>query len=478
MKRRLLTLALVVTLLAGLSPSRALAAEEGFTPVREYGQQFTDVSETDWYYENVKALYELGLTNGRGDRFAPEEDMRLAEALTMAARLRSLLDFGDGEAGPSAFSGEEWYRPYVSYLQSLEAVGGEFEGGYDRPATRGEMAHILANTLPDGQLEPMNREVVAEAWASGQYITDVLEATPYREDILLLYDWGVVGGVDAAGSFLPEEPVSRCQVAAMVARMAYAGQRLAISWEIRPFYSAGGTTMAQLVHSDGTFYDSPAPGEADKIDADVRYMLSRGERKITLNYPAGTLTGETVNQLMNAFLNSVRNYVEQTYNNVEISFSLKTGFVSITFSSSLYREDQVEFYREATMACAIHLHDLLWEQGVITPDMSQREKARAYFTWICENCRYDHANAPMSHSGYRVFSEGVAVCDGYTAAYNLLLKLEGISCGAYSTDNHIWTVAELDGERCHIDVTWGDQGRDAAYQYFGMTEEEAVARFG
>ena len=115
--------------------------------------------------------------------------------------------------------------------------------------------------------------------------------------------------------------------------------------------------------------------------------------------------------------------------------------------------------------------------------MTEYEKARTYFAWVCENCRYDFAavgaDDSMSHSGWRVFAQSLAVCDGYTAAYNLLLKLEGIACGTYTLDsqNHIWTVAELDGEVYHIDTTWGDQAKEVAYRFFGMTEAEALARF-
>ena len=108
MKRRALPLILAILLLAG-GTAHALA------PVRTYQDQFTDVPAGAWYYDNVRSLYELGLTNGHGreDCFAPASDITVAEALAMAARLRSLYDWGDGEAGPAAFAGETWYGPYV-----------------------------------------------------------------------------------------------------------------------------------------------------------------------------------------------------------------------------------------------------------------------------------------------------------------------------------------------------------------------------
>lgn len=479
-KRYAAALALSAALLLGALSAPAQAQEaEGFTPIRAYAEQFADVSGSAWYYDAVKALYELGLTNGKGaaDRFDPDGDLTVAEVVTMAARLRSLYETGGSEAGPAARSGGAWYLPYASYLQERGALGNELEGAYDRPATRAEMAHVLAGALPRSFLEPVNRKVVSEGHAGGQYIRDVTGDTPYQADILLLYEWGVAGGVDQAGSFLPGEKISRCEAAAMVARLACGGLRLTLDWVIVPAYSSQGVTMADLVKSDGTFYAAPEPDDREQIDADVRYMLSRGERELSLEYPANALTRQKVDQLLSAFLEGVRQYAEQTYNYISVSFSLRTGFIRLSFSSSFYGEELVEQYREETMAYAIAAHDAMWEAGTVTADMSEYEKARAYYAWICGSCRYDHANAGMSHTGYRLFHEGIAVCDGYTAAYNLLLKLEGISCGTSSTADHIWTVAELDGTSCHIDTTWGDQSYGVEYNYFAMTEEAAFARF-
>lgn len=486
MKQRVFTLVLTALLLAQpLTPSASAGGYFPFTPVRSYEEQFSDVSGTAWYYENVKALYELGLTNGQGSetRFAPEGDMTVAEALTVAARLRSLYEYGNSETGPRMYEGgETWYRPYVDYLQSLGVIGQEFDGKCGAAATRAQMAHILANALPRSLFVPLNGDIVSTAYFSREYITDVTAGTPFRQDILTLYEWGILSGLDRTGSFHPQETIPRCQAAAMVTRLVYEDLRIRLDWSCGPAYSLDGITMADLVYSDGSFYDAPAPNDLSEIEADVRYMLARGEREIALRYPADSLTKEYVEELMNAFLNTVRGFVEQTYNAVECSYSLRSGLVAVTFSSSLYAEEEIDSYREATMEYAVAVHDQLWEEGVITSNMAEYDKARAYFTWICENCDYDFSGAgvdsSMSHSGYRVFAEGLAVCDGYTAAYNLLLKLEGIDCTTWSTDGHIWTVAELDGTACHIDTTWGTQTGTVAYRYFAMTETDSLARFG
>lgn len=487
MKLRICALTLAAILLASLTAPAANAAEAGFTPVRAYEEQFADVRLDAWYHDAVQALYELGLTGGKDapDRFAPEDDMALSEVLTLAARLRSLYETGDSEAGPLSSGGDggAWYLPYVAYLQTQAVIGREFEGAYERPAARGEIAHVLANILPQERFDPKNRDLVAAGRASGLFLRDVDQSTPYEADIVLLYDWGILSGADAAGAFLPDQPISRCEVAAMAARLIYDGLRLTLKWEVPPLYAWRGETMADLVSSGGSFYQDPKPDEAEKIAADVRYMLARGERTLTLQYGPGALNSRMSNELTNAFLYEVRQYVEQTYNYVYCTSSPQTGFLSLEFSSSLYGEGELERYRQETLACALAVRDQLWEEGKLTEEMSEYDKARACFTWICENCRYDFAavgdDNSMSHSGWRLFKEGLAVCDGYTAAYNLLLKLEGISCGTYTlvSQNHIWTVAELDGTTYHIDATWGDQTGQIAYRFFGMTEAESLARF-
>ena len=83
--------------------------------------------------------------------------------------------------------------------------------------------------------------------------------------------------------------------------------------------------------------------------------------------------------------------------------------------------------------------------------------------------KYGTGRRKSSVARVHLFENGTAVCDGYTGAYNLLLKLEGIDCYALPNATHIWTVATLDGTDYHIDTTWGDSGNSINYDYFAMT---------
>ena len=156
-----------------------------------------------------------------------------------------------------------------------------------------------------------------------------------------------------------------------------------------------------------------------------------------------------------------------------------SGKVLLTFSSTACDGAQLKKYREETLARAILVHDALWESGYLTGDMTQYELARAYYVWLCNNCVYDEgtvSSSSLSHLAYSALVDGVAVCDGYTGAYDLLLRLEGIECTALMNTDHIWTVAELDGKTYHIDTTWGDQGTRVDMSFFGMTEAQSRAK--
>ncbi len=483
MKRRILPLILAgVLLLCTLSQAGSAADAEHLAPSRTYHGQFTDIAPSDWYYDNVAALYELGLTNGQGsaDRFSPAGEMTLGEIVAMAARLRSLYELGDSEKGPAAHavSGGKWYLPYAAYLRSEEVIGQEFDGLYDQSATRAQVAHVLARALP-ASLPAINDEAVTVGYASRRYIRDVDEYTPYQQDILTLYRWGILSGADTAGSFLPDSTIQRCQAAAMITRLVDSDLRIILDWENSLSYSKEGATLEGLVTSTGSFHSAPSPDDSKAVDDNLRYMLSRGQRQMSLNYGKNTLTAAMAQQLLAAFLDGVRSYAEQGYNEVRCSYSIRTGAMSLTFSSSLCGEDQIDHYRQAALEAAIQVHDRLWKEGSLTASLTETEKAKVYYAWLCGHCRYDyHSSADsLSHSGYGALVNGLAVCDGYTAAYNLLLKLEGISCTTASTADHIWTVATLDGVTCHIDPTWGDQASGVDYQYFAMSEEQAMSRF-
>ena len=235
-----------------------------------------------------------------------------------------------------------------------------------------------------------------------------------------------------------------------------------------------GGFLTGLFRSAPVAAEAPAADDANAIDALIRKMLHDGADSITLQYNR-TLTNEEVAKLTRAFTVGVKRHCEQMYNSTSCR-SYSSGKVLLTFSSTACDSAQLKKYREETLARAILVHDALWESGYLTGDMTQYELARAYYVWLCNNCVYDEgtvSSSSLSHLAYSALVDGVAVCDGYTGAYDLLLRLEGIECTSLFNDSHIWTLATLDGTQYHIDVTWGDQYGRTDLRYFGMSEEQS-----
>lgn len=480
---RLLCLLLCLTLLSGPAV-RAVEQPAAFTPTFVYDGRFKDVREEDWFYPHVSTLFSLGLTRGKtADLFGVYDNISVKEVIGFTARIHSLYFYGDAEAGAAPYVPEEldeelWYLPYVLYLKGEGVLDSSFDSRMDQTASRSQTAHLAALALPEELFLPLNDAVVSVGYATHAFIPDVNDYTPYQRDILQLYKWGIVTGSDEMGRFHPDEPITRSEFSALLTRLTDPSLRVVLDWDVSAYYSAKSRTYASLV-TPGTYRRTHSLGDMAAIDSNIRRMLADGASTITLQLTEENVTEAMVSALMENYLNTIRKYIEQGYNAVSCSYSGSSSRVTMRFYSSLFSDAAFASARSRTLAEAIRIHDQLWAAGAITPDMGEREKARVYYDYICTHCTYDYqaADSSVSHSAYSLFFAGTAVCDGYTAAYNLLLKLEGIACTTWSTENHIWTVATLDGQSCHIDTTWGSQSPAARDSYFGMTEKASLHRF-
>lgn len=475
MKKKLLSILLLLCVLAVGMQSTSLAvggSMDNFTSVRAYDGRFQDVPAKEWYYSNVASLYEMGLTDGQSAQlFGAKNQVSLAETLSFAARIHSTYYLGGAETGPSAYASSDgpWYAPYVSYLQSVDVIDSRFEGHYRDSATRAQVAGILSHVLPGEELDTRNGDMVDTAYGSGRYLADVTSTTPYREDILDLYRWGIAAGSDSQGSFRPGTTITRSELAAMLTRMVDPSLRVTLDWDLSSLYSAKGTTYSSLIRGDVTYHASHGMDDMDAIRDNVRYMLQNGSNTLKVRMTSGSVMNGGMDKMVQHYLDEAVLYLEQGYSQVGYRYDSQ-GNVTITFT------DPSGSGRDKALQKAIEIHDKFWGDGTLKQGMSQREIARVYFNYLCANCEYDYTYSDASRTSYSALLKGKAVCQGYTGAYNLLLKLEGIECATAGTESHIWTTTVLDGTLYHIDVTWGDQSWGVDNRYFCMTPEYALSR--
>ena len=451
------------------SPAPEVPTSHPFVRIYTYSGQFSDLKPGSTFYENITALYEYGLSIGQKDgTYGARAHATVGQGIIFAGRLRSLYDHGDAEMGAAAFrrEGQRSYEAYLLYLQSLNILGDELDGQYFTTATRAVMAHILAAALPESFFDPINHDAVTIGYASRRFIRDVDEYTPYFQDILTLYRSGICQGVDDSGSFLPDDPISRGALAAMLTRMADPALRITLRWELD---ISQDTDWGDLAEAPEAF--PAAPSTDEEFDAAIRYMLSQGDLSLSLYY-GKPVDSAFVSSVLKTSLRVIGRYSENMLNFATCSYYQSSGEMTISFSVANSSPEETVAYRDETLKAALAVREELWANGLLRTSMTEREKALVYFRWICENCAYDTDadDASLSHTAWSLFTRGLAVCDGYTGAYNLLLKLENIRCYSLAGSGHAWTVATLDGTECHIDTTWGDSSSVFANElYFAMS---------
>lgn len=226
------------------------------------------------------------------------------------------------------------------------------------------------------------------------------------------------------------------------------------------------------------------------------FMGQRGIYSFTTDYPSHmygydkVLKDQYNKNIEKGFLKAYGRYPEYfaTVSSITSSFEEYDGGMKIiyTFNNDSYSNDELINMRSVFENSAKGYIHSLRAEGKITDSMSQKEKAKAIYTFIAQNFEYDEEKLPISHTAYGMVTNKKGVCEGYTALYNMMCRLEGISVQAVygSADNgsgmgaHSWTLADLDGKRVHIDVTWGDPVGESLpkdyvdYYYFAKEDKD------
>lgn len=218
-------------------------ASAALTPTRSFSESgFSDVPD-NWSYPYILSCYELGLMSGQGEgHFAPDNSLTLAEGITVAARVHNLWQGGNGILPDSS----PWYNSAVEYAVSHNMIiQGEFTD-FTLPATRAQLAGLLAKALPSADLAPIN-EVPA--------LPDVTEDTPYSKSIYTLYQAGILTGSDVYGTFSPDASITRAELAAILCRLVRPETRQYLSlWE--PEATEGPATGTDTWHFDTATFES------------------------------------------------------------------------------------------------------------------------------------------------------------------------------------------------------------------------------
>lgn len=211
MKKRLISLALVLVLALSLLPVAALAADY---------DDFTDLKQNVWYTPYINFVLEKGYFKGMSEtEFAPNGTMTRAMFVTVIARMEGVevddtaaTQFEDVKTGV-------WYTGSVAWAAENKIVEG-YEDGSFRPGnyvTRNEMAAIMVRYI-DWRVAQTGDAVVLgdkEVVFGDQAEIDANWAAEYVADCVA---YGLLQGYPD-GTFGGKRNSTRAEVAAVIERL-------------------------------------------------------------------------------------------------------------------------------------------------------------------------------------------------------------------------------------------------------------------
>ncbi len=174
-------------------------------------------------------------------------------------------------------------------------------------------------------------------------------------------------------------------------------------------------------------------------------------------------------ELGEIFSSVIKNDPYLFYISPHLSFSYKAGGCVLSIKpaytmSSAEAGRKISFCREKIIEIS----------SVVCPMFSDFEKALFIHDYLCQNFDYDLSLENDNLYDFLNYKKGT--CQGYTLAYIALLRECGInSCFVASdTISHMWTLANIDGEWYHIDVTWDDPiSAKPQYRHFLCSDRDA-----
>ena len=187
----------------------------GQTPVQTPAAKpmhFSDVKASDWFYADVKYVWEQGLMNGvGGSKFAPNDTLNRAMVVHVLYNLA-----GQPAAGAESFTdvaAGEWYRDAVAWAAANGIVNGLDAKTFAplSPVTREQLAAMLFRyAVHDGM----------DAVTLAEHLEQFPDAGQVSDWAVAAMNWavgqGLINGMD--GKLVPQGSATRAQTAAILAR--------------------------------------------------------------------------------------------------------------------------------------------------------------------------------------------------------------------------------------------------------------------
>ncbi len=525
--------------LSSLLLAAAILLSVAALPVSAADQNFNDVPDTHWAYSYIQSAAADGVMNGTGEgNFSPSKTLTRAEFIVMMMRAFYPNDIAPKEAELKDKGIEvTWYTAHcaLAYDKKLllnsdcSAVGDSVMKLY-RPdsslyqladdlsvssavtISRVDMAVIASNIMLDKGVPKLSD---ADTDATLKAIPDI-GTVPYGRQVVMAiaYHYGVITGIDAAGTFNPNGTVDRASAATIYCRLRDCikehGTQTA---EPTPTPTPTPTpnveptpTPSKPPVTGGT--KAPYATTEDSIVgtvSDKRVTLSLETHKAPVDYwgKHPELNGLVDKDEYNAYVFMALNrewiakngIVASTWQNgawtdgvdtfnypcfstkrthpIPMELPFTDYYVDAVTGGDIYVnrvgdtvEDDIGIYRvyKATTVDEAYNGNLVPVFAKFTPGMSDKDKIVIMVEAICERMEYisdENTNLPGAQSSnYWSSSAPVmrGICDDYAVMFDTICNDAGIPCMICTGNNHAWNLVYADGEWHIVDVTAVDTG--------------------
>ena len=410
---------------------------------------FADVAANDWFADDVARLAELKILHGYPDgKFHSEREVTNAEFVKM---LMAALGADTANEFDFKLFDEHWASSYISiaYKDGI-LTDDDIISGFDpsAPITRAQMTKMMVLALGIDVVQTDNPFAdVSDAYASTAYNEYLLRGYP-MSDGTRTYN----GGASAL----------RSEAAAIIVRV--------LDYREDPYDYKKEAILANAA-------ENKLNTESELID--LFYVLNREfmtEFTFMSDIPFDTW----------------KSYYRHT--NVIYLDYFYTSSLSCSYNAKnpLKYNLILRYSRDVDELKALHAKALeradKFADALIIDSMSDAQKVKVIHDYIILNCAYDYDSYVAGTVDFEArLAAGAlcnrsAVCQGYTAAFNMLCRRAGIRCVAVtgtapgSADEHVWNMVLIDGRVYHVDVTHDDPVPDTvgriSYRYYMLTDAE------
>ncbi|MBQ8510192.1 MAG: S-layer homology domain-containing protein [Clostridia bacterium] len=431
---------------AETEPAPDTDISENDTPAEPEILSFPDVNESDWFYTDVTKLASLGIINGYPDgSFLPHNQITNAEFIKILM-ISAGMDLE--EVPEEQLYAESWASLYISIAYANGIItDADLDAGFspDDFITRSAMTKMMILALG---IEPSR---IDDPFTD---ISDMYASTAYNEYLLRGYLQPDDTRIYDGGS-----PAARSEAAAIAVRIieyredAYKYKKNAI-----------------LENAS----ENPLNNEFELLN--LFYILNREfftEFTFETAIPAETVSSYYTHS----------NLINLEYFYSSGIYATPTGNV---YPLTIQYDTDIEVLKQYHAEAEEKADKVI--EAIITEGMTDADKVKAIHDYLILNCEYDYNNYLIgtipyeSYIAYGALCGRMAVCQGYSAAFNMLCERVGIrsvAVGGYapgSTEDHAWNMVLVDGQLYHIDVTHDDPVPDQkgkiSYKYFYLTDTE------